>query len=203
MQNINIAIQKKWYLAEETTKCLKNKWLEFEIQDRSLIVDIKNKNVSLYLLRNSDIPKLVEDWTCDFGILWLDQVLEQQKNVKTIKNLWLAKCRFSVAIPDNSQIKALEDLNWKILATSYPNIVKEYFKQKNIDVTIRVLEWSVEIAPKIWLADGIVDIVSTGGTLKQNNLIELETICDFEAVLIWNTNLDNNKLEVIKNLFTL
>jgi ATP phosphoribosyltransferase len=203
MNNITLAVLKKWELNKETLTLLAKQNITFETSERSLIITANNKELSLCLLRNKDIPKIVEGGYCDFGIVGLDQIQEQQRNVNLISPLWLGKCRLSLALPTTTSIQSLEELQWKTLATSCPTIAKNYFQQKGIDVNLITLEGSVEIAPQLWLADGIVDIISSGKTLAENQLTEIEKICDFEAVLISNPTISRIKIETMKALLSL
>jgi ATP phosphoribosyltransferase len=115
-------------------------------------------------------------------------IAEKNKQVTSVEKLGFGKCRLSIAIPKTGTIKTVADLNGKKIATSYPLILSNYLKEKNINATIQEISGSVEIAPKIGLAEAICDLVSSGSTLFSNELTELETILRSEAVLISNKN---------------
>ena len=139
--------------------------------------------------------------TADIGIVGLNEVLEKKKDVKQIRPLGFSKCRLSLAIPKDADYKGMEWFNGKKVATSYPVILSEFLDKHGIKADIHVISGSVEIAPGIGLADGIFDIVSSGGTLVSNNLREVEVALQSEAVLIGgNKELDEEKKAILNEL---
>jgi ATP phosphoribosyltransferase len=127
-------------------------------------------------------------------------IVEKNKQVISVEKLGFGKCRLSIAIPKSGNIKTTADLNGKKIATSYPLILSNYLKEKNINATIQEISGSVEIAPRIGLADAICDLVSSGSTLFSNELTELETVLTSEAVLINNKNLSAEKQNLLDKL---
>jgi ATP phosphoribosyltransferase len=101
-------------------------------------------------------------------------VLEKGEDVEIIDKLGFGSCRISLAVPKGENYAGLEYFNGKRIATSYPNILSKFLKEKNIDAKISVIEGSVEIAPTVGMSDAIFDIVSSGGTLVSNGLKEVE-----------------------------
>ena len=149
--------------------------------------------LEVFFLRDDDIPEYVQDAVVDIGFVGENVVAEMNKEVKSVEKLGFGKCRLSVAAPKNGSIKIITDLNGKKIATSYPLVLSDFLKEKNISATIQEISGSVEIAPRIGLADAICDLVSSGSTLFSNELEELETVLKSEALLICNKNLSLEK----------
>lgn len=183
---LRIAVQSKGRLYDETMELLTEAGIKLTAVKRTLLVPSRNFPVELLFLRDDDIPDSVATGTADLGIVGLNEVLEKQQNVEIIRNLGFSKCRLSLAIPKDAKYTGLEWFNNRKIATSYPKILKKFLDEKNISADIHVISGSVEIAPGIGLADAIFDIVSSGGTLVSNNLVEVETVLQSEAVLIGN-----------------
>src|SRR5699024_4478246 len=123
-------------------------------------------------------------------IIGENELWEQDKDIRVIKKLGFAGCRLSLAIPKEKGYSGVSYFENKRIATSYPNILLNYFNEKNIPITVEELTGSVEIATGIGLADGILDVVSTGSTLQMNGLKEVEVVAKSEAVLIATKKLD-------------
>ena len=127
-------------------------------------------------------------------------MIEKGKDLEVIEKLGFSKCRVSIAIPKNSNYNALEDLQGKRIATSYPNTINQFLSEKGIEAELHVISGSVEIAPNIGLADAICDIVSSGSTLFKNNLKEVEVLLKSEAVLTIAPDLSSEKKELLSKL---
>ncbi|WP_234570182.1 ATP phosphoribosyltransferase [Rhodohalobacter sp. 614A] len=182
--SLRIAVQKSGRLTDKTLNLLEGIGLKFDDYKRSLLVKCLNFDVELLLIRDDDIPEYVQDGVCDLGFVGANVVEEDQVDVDILHGLNYGVCRLSLAVPKNGDIKKPEDFAGKKIATSYPGITKRYFEEKNIDVKVITLSGSVEIAPRLEIADAICDLVSTGNTLKANGLIELINIFDSETQLI-------------------
>ena len=198
---LRIAVQSKGRLYEETMELLAEAGIKLVAVKRTLLVPSRNFPVELLFLRDDDIPESVEMGTADIGIVGLNEVLEKQKQVEIIRPLGFSKCRLSLAIPKKAEYRQLNWFNGKKIATSYPNILQKFLREKGITAKIHTISGSVEIAPGIGLADAIFDIVSSGGTLVSNNLNEVETVLNSEAVLIAGKQpLDAEKQEILDEL---
>jgi ATP phosphoribosyltransferase len=182
--SLRIAVQKSGRLTDKTINLLEGIGLKFDDYKRSLLVKCLNFDVELLLIRDDDIPEYVQDGVCDLGFVGANVVEEGQVDIEILQGLNYGVCRLSLAVPKNGDIKKAEDFAGKKIATSYPGITKRYFEGKNIDVKVITLSGSVEIAPRLEIADAICDLVSTGNTLKANGLIELINIFDSETQLI-------------------
>lgn len=200
MEKVKIAIQKSGRLLEDSLQLLKACGLKIESSEGKLKLDVPNFPLEILFLRNSDIPQYVEDGVVDLGIVGENLLIEEKSKLKTILKLNFSKCKVSLAVPKNSSIKSINDLQGKKIATSYPNTVESYLKENKVKAEIHTISGSVEIAPSLGLADGIVDVVSTGNTLFMNGLKELEIILKSEAVLVKSKNLSSEKKLILEKL---
>jgi ATP phosphoribosyltransferase len=199
-ETLKIAVQKKGRLYEGSMALLKECGIDVSNGNNQLRVQAANFPLEVFFLRDDDIPEYVQDAVADIGFVGENVVAEKNKQVNTIAKLGFGKCRLSIAIPKAGQIKSLSDLVGKKIATSYPLILSSYLDEKNIKATIQEISGSVEIAPRIGLADAICDLVSSGSTLFSNELAELETVLKSEAVLISNKSLSDEKQNLLSKL---
>ena len=156
--------------------------------------------MEVFFLRNGDIPQYLRDGVVDIAIVGSNLLVEKGNDLKIIEPLGFSKCRVSLAVPKGVAFKSIQDLNGKNIATSYPNTVSQFLKEKNINADIHVINGSVEIAPNIGLADAICDIVSSGSTLFKNNLKEVVEIVKSQAVLVQAPNLNEDQQALIDKL---
>ncbi len=154
----------------------------------------------ILFLRDDDIPQAVALGVADIGIVGYNEVLEKGEDVEIIDKLGFGSCRVSLSVPKGENYAGLEYFNGKRIATSYPNILSKFLKEKNIDAKISVIEGSVEIAPAVGMSDAIFDIVSSGGTLVSNGLKEVERVVFSQAVLIKGKNVSNDKLSALEQI---
>ena len=200
MSKLKIAIQKSGRLSEESLKLLKSCGIKVDNGRDQLKVAVPNFPLEILYLRNSDIPKYLEDRVADIAIIGENLLFEQEKQVDIICKLGFSKCRVSLAIPKEDQSNGISFFEGKKIATSYPNTVNKYLKLKNVKAKIHKISGSVEIAPNIGLADGICDIVSSGSTLFKNGLKETEVILRSEAVLASTKELCIEKKQILDKL---
>ena len=197
---LKIAIQKSGRLYEDSLKLLKDCGIDFKNGINKLKTEADNFPMEVFFLRDDDIPQYVEDAVADIGIVGENVIYEKRKKVQITEKLGFGKCRLCVAVGRNEQYEGADFLSNKKIATTYPVLVKEFLKKKNISAEIHEISGSVEIAPGIGLADAIVDLVSSGSTLFMNGLKEAETILQSEAVLIRHPDLDAGKEEILGKL---
>lgn len=162
--------------------------------------EARNFPLEVLFLRDDDIPYYVERQVADIGIVGENVVLEHGRNITILEQLNFGSCRLSLAIPREEKYEGISWFNGKRIATSYPNILNDFFSKNSIKAETEVISGSVEIAPGIGLADGICDIVSTGSTLLTNGLHEVETIMKSQAVLIGSPNLNKDQNEILGRL---
>lgn len=192
MKNLKIAIQKSGRLNEKSVQLLKNCGLVFENYKSSLITTVNNFNLEILFLRDDDIPGYVAQGIADLGIVGENVIDETQAEVTYLQRLGFGKCTLKLAVSKDSDIKELEDLNGKSIATSYPVILQQFLKGQNITASIQEISGSVEIAPGLGLSDAICDIVSTGGTLRSNGLKPFADVRHSEAILIGRKGLEQD-----------
>lgn len=197
---LRIAIQAKGRLNEKTMALLADAGISASVGSRSLIAHAKGFPVDLLLLRDDDIPQAVAMGTADIGIVGLNEVEEKDVNVEQVMNLGFGGCRLSLAVPREANYKDLKWFEGKRIATSYPGILSRFLSQNSINAEIHTITGSVEIAPAIGMADSIFDIVSSGGTLVQNGLIEVLSVLESQAVLIATPNISPEKREELDKL---
>ncbi|MBV2165931.1 MAG: ATP phosphoribosyltransferase [Kaistella sp.] len=200
MSKLKIAIQKSGRLSEKSIALLEECGLKFPNGGGKLITESSNFPVEILFLRDDDIPQYVEQNVAHIGIIGENVFLESEKKITIVEKLNFSACRLSLAVPKETDYEGLTFFNNKKVATSYPNILGNYFRENGINATVEVISGSVEIAPGIGLADGICDIVSSGSTLLSNGLKEVETVLKSQAVLVSNQNLDEEVQSVLNKL---
>ena len=151
---------------------------------RKLILPVADGNLEVVLAKANDVITYVEHGVCDIGVVGKDTIMEMEGKFYELCDLGFGRCRFALATKKGSKFYGGYDV--KTIATKYPNVARTYFESKGMDVEIVKIEGSVELAPLLELADGIVDIVETGTTLKENGLEVIEDIADISARLIVN-----------------
>lgn len=197
---LKIAVQTKGRLNEDSLKLIDEAGIKLPLSSRKLISTASNFPLEALFLRDDDIPQAVAMGVADIGVVGENEMLEKKENVVIAKRLGFSKCRLSLAIPKDDIYEGVEYFNGKKIATSYPEILRDFFKEKNISAEIHVITGSVEIAPGIGLADAIFDIVSSGSTLVSNRLKEVEVVVKSEAVLIANPTLSAEKQAILDEL---
>ena len=197
MEKLKIAIQTKGRLNEDSMELIRESGIDLNMGKRKLVSTAGNFPMEALFLRDDDIPQTVADGVADVGIVGENEMLEKQEEVVIAKRLGFSKCRLSLAIPKATNYTGVEYFNGKKIATSYPNILRKYLEEKNVEAEIHVITGSVEIAPGIGLADAIFDIVSSGSTLVSNRLKEVELVIKSEAVLVARHGLSAEKQEIL------
>jgi ATP phosphoribosyltransferase len=190
---LRIAVQSKGRLFEDTMNLLAEADIKISASKRTLLVQSGNFPLEVLYLRDDDIPQSVASGVADIGVVGENEFVERGEDADIISRLGFSQCRLSLAIPKEIDYQGVHWFNGKKIATSYPNILRDYMKQQGVDCEIHVITGSVEISPGIGLADGIFDIVSSGSTLVSNNLREVEVVMKSEALLIGNKNLTTDK----------
>ena len=151
---------------------------------RRLVHAIPNYPLDAVLAKAPDVITYVEHGVCDLGIVGKDTILEQGRSFYEVLDLGFGKCRFALAVKQGSDF--YRTYKTRRIATKYPNVARTFFEKKGMDVDIIKIEGSVELAPLLGLADGIVDIVETGSTLRENGLEVVEDVMPISARLIVN-----------------
>lgn len=197
---IRIAIQAKGRLMDDSLKLLAEAGISIEENRRKLLTRSDDFPIEVLYLRDDDIPHTVAMGVADIGIVGLNEVREKNQKVEIIHRLGFGKCRLSLAISKNETYTGPSYFEGKKVATSYPVILNEYFLKQGISADIHEIAGSVEIAPTVGIADAIFDIVSSGSTLVSNGLKEVKKVLACEAVLIANSDMDEQKRELLAQL---
>lgn len=197
---LRIAVQSKGRLFDDTMNLLSEADIKVSASKRTLLVQSTNFPIEVLYLRDDDIPQSVASGVADIGIVGENEFVERGENAQIIDRLGFSKCRLSLAIPKKIDYTGLKWFDGKKIATSYPNILRNFMKKNGINADIHVITGSVEISPGIGLADGIFDIVSSGSTLISNNLAEVEVVMKSEALLIGNWNMDKQKHQILNEM---
>lgn len=181
---IKIALPNKGRLERPATELFRQAGFRFERTERSLAVPLRDAPIELLFVRAKDVGELVADGIADLGVTGLDMIQETGFSLDIALELGFGRCSLVAAVPDESEILGIEDLEGLRVATSHPRTVDRFFSDKGIDVTPIPLSGSVEVAPKLEIADAVADLVSTGSTMLVNGLRPIETLLESQAVLV-------------------
>ncbi len=176
--------------------------LESMLQDsRKLIFEYPEQNLRALIVRATDVPTYVEHGCADLGIVGKDTLLEQDKDLYEPLDLKFGYCRMMVAEPANLA-QSDDPARWSHIrvATKYPHVAEKYFASKGVQAEIIKLYGSIELGPLVGLSERIVDLVSTGETLRQNGLVEVETIAEITTRLVVNRASLKTKHERIRGI---
>ncbi len=197
---LRIAVQSKGRLYEDTMALLNEAGIKVSSSKRTLLVQSSNFPIEVLYLRDDDIPQSVATGVADLGIVGQNEYEERAEKAEIIRPLGFSRCRLSLAIPKGETYTGLKWFEGRKIATSYPAILRRFMQKNHIAAEIHVITGSVEISPGIGLADAIFDIVSSGSTLVSNNLVEVETVMQSEALLIGTPGLSTEKKAVLEEL---
>ncbi len=200
MKKLKIAIQKSGRLNQDSLKILKDCGISIDNGKDQLKASARNFPLEVFYLRNGDIPQYLRDGVVDIAIIGENVLIEKGKNISIAEKLGFSKCKVSLAIPKGQTYTSVKDFEGKRIATSYPETVKSYLKEKGVKADLHIINGSVEIAPNIGLADAICDIVSSGSTLFKNNLKEVEVMLKSEAVLAVSPKIDAERQKLLEKL---
>ena len=185
---LRIAVQSKGRLFDDTMNLLSEADIKVSATKRTLLVQSSNFPLEVLYLRDDDIPQSVASGVADIGVVGENEFVERGEDAEIISRLGFSKCRLSLAIPKEIDYKGVEWFDGKKIATSYPNILRQFLDKHGIHAEIH------------GLADGIFDIVSSGSTLVSNNLREVEVVMQSEALLIGNKQLTAEKREILEQM---
>lgn len=197
---LRIAIQAKGRLNEDTMALLADAGIDVAQSKRKLVARAKGFPIEVLYLRDDDIPQAVHMGVADVGIVGLNEVAERGMDVTEVMKLGFGACRISLAVPREVDYMGVEWFDGRCVATSYPHVLKNFFAEKGIHADIHEIAGSVEIAPAVGMADAIFDIVSSGGTLVQNGLREVEEVFYSQAALVATPGLSPEKMAEVEKL---
>jgi ATP phosphoribosyltransferase len=183
---LRLAVPNKGRLVEPTLALLHDAGLVFEEHDRSLVARVQNFALDILFVRTNDIIEFVGDGVADLGITGQDLLSETGAALPVVRPLGYGRCRLAAAVPADTPFQAIEDLAGLRVATAHPETTRRFFAERRIPVDVIPISGAVEVAPRLGLAEAIVDLVSTGSTLAMNGLRPIEDVLQSEAVLLAN-----------------
>ena len=199
-EKLRIAVQKSGRLFEDSIRILKDAGISIDNGKEQLKASSRNFPLEVMYLRNGDIPQYLRDGVVDVAIIGENVLIEKGQDIIQGEKLGFSKCRVSLAVPKSFKYSGIEDLDGLKIATSYPNTVNDFLKEKGITADLHIINGSVEIAPNIGLADAICDIVSSGSTLFKNGLKEVEVMLKSEAVLAISPSISEERKAILEKL---
>jgi len=202
-RRLRLAIPNKGRMVEPTLRLLHDAGLVFDEHDRSLVALVQNYELDILFVRTNDIIEFVGDGVADLGITGVDLLSETGADLPRIRSLGYGRCRLAAAVPNDAPYQAVEDLAGLRVATAHPNTARRFFEAREIPVEIIPISGAVEVAPRLGLAEGIVDLVSTGSTLVMNGLRQIGDVLESEAVLVANPVADRQRSDDLAGIDTM
>lgn len=199
---LRIAIQAKGRLSEQSLALLSEAGIEVDDSKRKFLSRSSSFPAEILFLRDDDIPQAVSMGVADIGIVGYNEVLERGGEIDVVDRLGFGGCRISLALPKTVDYPGLSWFEGKRIATSYPNILGRFLAEKGIRAQIMTISGSVEIAPAVGMGDAIFDIVSSGGTLVSNGLVEVERVVASEAVVVAGRALSEEKRRILQQILS-
>jgi ATP phosphoribosyltransferase len=184
---LRLAVPNKGRLVEPTVELLRAAGLVFEEHERSLVARVRNFDLDILFVRTNDVIEFVGDGVADLGITGEDLLAETGAELPRLRQLGYGQCRLTAAVPADSALTTIADLAGLRVATAHPNATRRFFEAAGIAVDVVSISGAVEVAPRLGLAEAIVDLVSTGSTLVMNGLRPIADVLESEAVLIANS----------------
>ena len=183
---LRLAIPNKGRLVEPTLRLLHDAGLVFDEHERMLVAKVQNYDLDILFVRTNDIIEFVGDGVADLGVTGDDLISESGAELPRIRSLGYGRCRLAAAVPNDAPYQTVADLGGLRVATAHPNTARRFFEEQRIAVEIIPISGAVEVAPRLGLAEAIVDLVSTGSTLVMNGLRQVGDVLTSEAVLVAN-----------------
>ena len=197
---LRLALPNKGRLRDPALRLLREAGLSFEQTERALSVSVRNADIELLFVRTEDVVELVADGVADLGISGLDLIEESgttRHSIRVLLRLGFGRCELTIAVPANADHDRPENFSGLRIATSHPNLVERFFSQHGVTVDIVRLRGSVEVAPKLGVADAVADLVSTGSTMLVNGLRPVLPVLSSEAVLVGRSSDSRSRTELV------
>jgi ATP phosphoribosyltransferase len=202
-ERLRLAIPNKGRLVEPTIGLLHDAGLVFEEHDRSLVARVQNYALDILFVRTNDIIEFVGDGVADLGVTGIDLLTETGAELPRVRELGYGHCRLAAAVPADTTYQSVEDLAGLRVATAHPNTARRWFEERRIPVDVIPISGAVEVAPRLGLAEAIVDLVSTGSTLVMNGLRPIGDVLASEAILIANPTSHQQRAAEIEAIDTM
>lgn len=188
MQYLTIALPKGklFYLAKDLFAKVGFVADNLEEKSRKLVITNEELKLKFIIAKTADVPTYVEHGAADIGVIGKDVLMEAQKDVYELLDLGFGRCHLMMAVPKDKKRVKLTDYTHTRVATKFPNVAKQFFTSKGMQMEYIKMNGSIELGPIVGLSESIVDIVETGTTLRENNLEEIAFIAEASARLIAN-----------------
>lgn len=183
-ERLKLAVPNKGRLVDPTLALLRDAGLRIEDHHRSLVARAQNQDIDVLFVRTADVLEFVRDGVADLGVTGIDLYAESSSELRIVQRLGFGRCRLAVAVPDDSPVREATELAGRRIASAHPNLATRYFAELGVPVEVVTLSGAVEVAPRLGLADGIVDLVSTGSTLAMNGLRAIGDVLESQAILV-------------------
>ncbi len=188
-ERLRIAVPSKGRLREAALSTLERAGLEFRVSGRRLFAVCSDTGTRIIFTNTADIPVLVAEGVVDLGITGSDQVLEKGVDVIEHRRLGFGRCRLSVAVHKDASYRTPQDLAGRVVGAKFVRLARAYFEREGVrDVRVIEIQGAVEVMVLLGMVDAIVEIVETGNSLVENDLVEIDRVLDAEAVLIGAAN---------------
>ncbi|HEY7589740.1 MAG TPA: ATP phosphoribosyltransferase [Candidatus Limnocylindrales bacterium] len=202
-ERLRLAVPNKGRLLEPSVELLRDAGLAFEEHDRSLVARVQNFDLDILFVRANDVIEFVGDGVADLGITGVDLLAETGAELPRLRGLGYGRCRLTAAVPNDSRYQRVEDLAGLRVATAHPNATRRFLDERRIAADVIPISGAVEVAPRLGLAEAIVDLVSTGSTLVMNGLRPIGDLLASEAVLIANPNAHRERAADVTSIDTM
>jgi ATP phosphoribosyltransferase len=202
-RRMTLAVPNKGRLVEPTLHLLHDAGLVFEERDRSLVSRVENVDLDVLFVRTGDVVEFVRDAVADLGITGGDLLAESEVDLPVVRALGYGRCRLAAAVPADAPQGRIEELRGLRVATSHPRTTRRWFAEREIDLEVIQLSGAVEVAPRLGLAEAIVDLVSTGATMATNGLRPIGDLLASEAILVGNERALRERSEDVDRLVTM
>src|SRR5258706_7376110 len=176
-----LAIPNKGRMVEPTLHLLHDAGLVFDEHDRSLVARVQNFDLDILFVRTNDVIEFVGDGVADLGITGIDLLAETGAELPRIRPLGSGRCRLAAAVPSDTPYQSVEELAGLRVATAHPATARRFFAERDVQVDVIPISGAVEVAPRLGLAEAIVDLVSTGSTPVMNRLPPIRGALGSEA----------------------
>ena len=184
-ERLRIAVPSKGRLRDAALSTLERAGLQFRVSGRRLFSVCADTGTRIIFTNTADIPVLVAEGVVDLGVTGSDQVLEKGVQVLEHRRLGFGKCRLSVAVHKDAPYRTAQDLAGRVVGAKFVRLAREYFEREGVDgVRVIEIQGAVEVMVLLGMVDGIVEIVETGNSLVENDLVEIDRVLEAEAVLI-------------------
>jgi ATP phosphoribosyltransferase len=202
-ERLRLAVPNKGRLVEPSVQLLRDAGLVFEEHDRSLVARVQNFDLDILFVRTNDVIEFVGDGVADLGITGIDLLTETGAELPRLRELGYGRCRLAAAVPTDTAYQTVEELVGLRVATAHPNTARRFFEERRIPVDVIPISGAVEVAPRLGLAEAIVDLVSTGSTLVMNGLRPIGDVLSSEAVLVANPTAHRERAAEVNSIDTM